>query len=165
MPSITVSGRDDKGVRRANVKGFNTISRLASDFVGLLLLLAIPLASAQMQIGENTKLKAGGMFTAGYQGDYGNSAQIESDHGLDFGFNGNISGSYYNPNFLSFNVSPYYNQSRDDSNFQSLTGASGVTGTANLFTGSHFPGSITYHDDRNSTGTFGTVDQAAASIC
>ncbi|MGC2549021.1 MAG: hypothetical protein WA437_02115 [Candidatus Sulfotelmatobacter sp.] len=145
------------------MKGFSTKSgfapELVSELVGLLLLLAIPLASAQMQIGDNTKLKAGGMFTAGYQGDYGNSAQIESDHGLDFGFNGNISGSYYNPNFLSFNVSPYYNQSRDDSNFQSLTGASGVTGTANLFTGSHFPGSITYHDDRNSTGTFGLVGE------
>ncbi|MGB0014154.1 MAG: hypothetical protein WBQ03_21325, partial [Candidatus Sulfotelmatobacter sp.] len=84
------------------MKGFSTISglgsELASGLVGLLLLLAIPLASAQMQIGENTKLKAGGMFTAGYQGDYGNSAVVESDHGLDFGFNGNISGSYYNPN-------------------------------------------------------------------
>jgi hypothetical protein len=132
---------------------------LASGVIGLLLVLAGPLASAQLQIGDETKIRAGGMFTAGYSGDYGNSADIESDHGLDFGFNGNISGSYFNPNFLSFTLTPYYNQSRADSNYQSLTGASGVSGTANLFTGSHFPGSITYHDDYNSTGTFGLVGE------
>ena len=104
-------------------------------------------------------MKVGGLFTAGYQGVYGDSSQIESSHGLDFGLNGNINGSYYNPNFLSFNIVPYFNQSQANSSFQSITGASGVTATANLFTGSHFPGSITYRDDYNSTGTFGLVGQ------
>jgi hypothetical protein len=148
-------------------EGFEVVSKLQvaaamnklATILGLSLLLTARPASAQMQIGENTKLKAGGMLTAGYQGDYGNSAEIESDHGLDFGFNGNISGSYYNPNFLSFTVTPYYNQSRTDSDFQSLTGASGVTGTVNLFTGSHFPGAITYHNDYNTTGTFGLAGE------
>ncbi|MGC2171090.1 MAG: hypothetical protein WA555_18070 [Candidatus Sulfotelmatobacter sp.] len=135
------------------------MNRLASGIVGCLLLLTVPRAWAQLQIGENIKIKAGGMLTAGYSGDYGNSAEIESDHGLDFGFNGNISGSYYNPNFLSFNLTPYYNQSRADSDFQSLTNASGFTGTANLFSGSHFPGSISYHSDYNSTGTFGLAGE------
>ena len=66
------------------MKGLSTKSGFASELDSGLLLcfFAIPLASAQMQIGDNTKMKAGGMFTAGYQGDYGNSAQIESDHGL-----------------------------------------------------------------------------------
>ena len=106
-----------------------------------------------MQVGDNLEMKAGGLFTLGYTGDYGD--QIQSSHGLNFGFDGNISGSYYNPNFLSFNVTPYYNQSRANSNYQSLTGASGVSATANLFTGSHFPGSVSYRNDYNSTGTFG----------
>lgn len=127
--------------------------------VGFLFFLMIPLASAQMQIGDNVKMKAGGLFTTGYSGDYGNSAEIKSSHGLDFGFDGNISGSYYNPNFLSFDLTPYYNQSRADSSYQSLTGASGVTGTANLFNGSHFPGSISYHNDYNSTGTIGIAGE------
>ncbi len=70
-----------------------------------------------------------------------------------------LSGSYYNPNFLSFTVTPYYNQSRANSNYQSLTGASGVSATANLFTGSHFPGSVSYRNDYNSTGTFGLTGQ------
>jgi hypothetical protein len=131
------------------------MKRAASIIGGLILLLALLPATAQMQIGDDVKVKAGGLLTAGYSGDYGNSAEVESDHGLNFGFSGNITGSYYNPNFLSFNLTPYYNQSRADSDFQSLTNASGFTGTVNLFTGSHFPGSITYHDDYNSTGTFG----------
>ena len=78
---------------------------------------------------------------------------------MNFGLDGNVSGSYYNPNFLSFDLIPYINQSRANSNFQSITGASGFSGTANLFTGSHFPGSVSYRDDYNSTGTFGLVGQ------
>lgn len=111
----------------------------------------------ELRIGENTKLTAGGLFSFGYSGDYGND--ISSDHGLTGGIDGKISGYYYNPNFLSFTAQPYYNQSRDDSSYQSLTGASGINGTANFFTGSHFPGSVTYRYDRNSSGTFGVAGQ------
>ena len=135
----------------------STMTRVASGVVGLMLLAVIPIASAQMQIGDNLEMKAGGLFTLGYAGNYGD--QIQSSHGLDFGLNGTLSGSYYNPNFLSFNVTPYYNQSRANSSFQSLTGASGVNATANLFTGSHFPGSVSYRDDYDSTGTFGLTGQ------
>jgi len=141
------------------VEKAGNITRLASGIAGLLFLAIVPTAPAQLQVGDNLRMKGGGLFTAGYSGDYGNSAQIESDHGIDFGFNGNINGSYYNPNFISFSVTPYYNQSRADSDFQSITGASGVNATANLFTGSHFPGSISYRDDYNSTGTFGLVGE------
>ena len=111
------------------------------------------LAFTQVQVGENTQLKAGALLTAGYSGDYGN--QIPSDHGVNFGGTGDISGYYYNPNFLNFSVTPYYNQSKADSDYQSLTNASGVAATANFFTGSHFPGSVSYRYDYNSTGTFG----------
>jgi hypothetical protein len=135
------------------------MTRIATRIAGVLLLLAATLASAQLQIGNDFKMKVGGLFTAGYQGVYGDSSEIESGHGLDFGLNGNINGSYYNPNFLSFNIVPYFNQSQANSNFQSITGASGVSATATLFNGSHFPGSITYRDDNNSTGTFGLVGQ------
>lgn len=132
-----------------------TMRRVAPGIVGLLLLMAIPLASAQLQVGDDLRMKANGLFTFGYTGDFGEGSQVASDHGLTFGMDGNLSGSYYNPNFLSFNVNPYVNQSRDNSNYQSLTGASGVNGAVNLFTGSHFPGSVSFHDDYNSTGTFG----------
>jgi len=133
------------------------MTRLASAVVGLLLLVTIPFAFAQKQVGDNLEMKAGGLLTLGYAGDYGD--QIQSSHGLNFGLDGTLSGSYYNPNFLSFNVTPYYNQSSANSSYQSLTGASGVSATANLFTGSHFPGSVSYRDDYNSTGTFGLAGQ------
>jgi len=142
------------------VKSRGTLPQIASGVIGLLLLLpTISTAYAQLQVGDDLKVKVGGLFTAGYQGVYGDSSQIESSHGLDFGLNGNINGSYYNPNFVSFNIVPYFNQSQANSSFQSITGASGVSATANLFNGSHFPGSITYRNDYNSTGTFGLVGQ------
>ena len=111
----------------------------------------------ELSIGENTKLTAGGLFTFGYTGDYGDV--ISSQHGLTFGVDGRLTGYYYNPNFISFTATPYYNQSRDNSSYQSLTGATGVSATVDLFKGSHFPGSVSYRYDRNSSGTFGLAGQ------
>jgi hypothetical protein len=125
--------------------------------LGLAVLVMAQIATAQLNVGENTKLNAGALFTFGYAGDYGD--QIPSSHGLNFGVDGRLSGYYYNPNFISFTATPYFNQSRANSSYQSLTGASGVNGTANFFGGSHFPGSVSYHYDANSTGTFGLVGQ------
>ncbi|MGA8149904.1 MAG: hypothetical protein WB952_03075 [Terriglobales bacterium] len=135
------------------------MTRVAPVIVGLMLLALMPLASAQFRVGEDLEMKAGGLLSAGYEGDYGDGNQFESNHGLNFGFDGNVSGSYYNPNFLSFSLVPYFNQSRANSSYQSLTGASGVSGSANLFAGSHFPGTISYRNDYNSTGTFGLSGQ------
>ena len=125
-----------------------------ANYLGLVaVLLAACLCSAQKQVGDNVHLNASGLFTGGYSGVYGND--IASSHGIDLGLNGSLNGDYFNPNFLSFVVTPYYNQSRADSSFQSLTGASGVAASANIFSGSHFPGSVSYHYDYNSTGTYG----------
>ncbi len=129
--------------------------------IGAAILLIAGLAYAQapsgITIGENTKLNAGGLLTFGYSGDYGDA--IPSSHGLTMGGSGEVNGYYYNPNFINFSATPYYNQSRSDSTYQSLTSATGVNGTANLFTGSHFPGAVTYRYDRNSSGTFGLPGQ------
>ena len=131
--------------------------KVANRIIGLTFLVMAQLAAAQVSAGENTKLSAGALFSFGYAGAYGD--EIPSNHGLNFGLDGKLSGYYYNPNFLSFTATPYYNQSRADSNYQSITGASGVNGTANFFTGSNFPGAVSYHYDRNSTGTFGLAGQ------
>jgi hypothetical protein len=131
--------------------------KVANLIIGLVVLVMAQLAQAQLGVGENTKITAGGLFSFGYAGDYGDA--IPSDHGLNLGFDGKIGGYYYKPNFLSFTATPYYNQSRADSNYQSITGASGVDATANFFSGSKFPGSFTYHYDDNSTGTFGLAGQ------
>jgi hypothetical protein len=139
--------------------------KVAKRIIGLAVLVMAQLVFAQqpqshapeLSIGENTKLSAGGLVTFGYSGDYGDV--VSSQHGLTFGVDGRLAGYYYNPNFISFTATPYYNQSRDNSSYQSLTGASGISATANLFSGSHFPGSVSYRYDRNSSGTFGLTGQ------
>ena len=136
--------------------------KVANRIIALTVLVMAQLATAQQQpqqlsIGENTKLNAGALFAFGYNGAYGD--QVWSNHGLNFGLDGEISGSYYNPRFLSFTAHPYYNQSRANSSYQSITGASGGNATANFFTGSNFPGSFSYHYNTNSTGTFGLAGQ------
>ena len=79
---------------------------------------------------------------------------LGSDHSIVGAGQADLSGFYYNPNFLSFDVQPFYNQSRLNSTFQSLTAASGVTASAKIFGGSHFPGSISYSTTYNSSGNF-----------
>jgi hypothetical protein len=115
-----------------------------------LLLLALP-AAAQLKLGDFDS-SASGVISTGYTGDYGN--QIDSDHSLAFGGSGTVSGFYYNPNFISFTISPYANQARDNSAFQSISNASGVNLNSTIFGGSHFPGSISYSKSYNSEGNF-----------
>jgi len=116
------------------------------------LLLSFPLA-AQVSIGDDVSLTGNGTISAGYNDSYGN--QIESSHSLGIGGTAAVNGFYYDPNFLSFSVDPYYNQSRNNSNFASITNASGVTLSSAIFSGSHFPGSINYTTSYNSTGNYG----------
>ncbi|MGA8489017.1 MAG: hypothetical protein WB711_01260 [Terriglobales bacterium] len=115
-----------------------------------LLLMALP-AAGQFNFGDfSTNLN--GTLSTGYTGTYGN--QIPSDHSLSFGGAGTFSGFYYNPNFLSFAISPYLNQARDNSSYQSLSNASGASASSSIFSGSHFPGSINYAKAYNSEGNF-----------
>lgn len=123
-------------------------------YAGLMLLLAFARVTvAQVQIGEDLRMRMGGLLTAGYNADFG--TLIPSDHSLNFGGNAELTGDYYSPSFLNFTLVPYYNRSAADSSFQSLTNSSGVDGTVNLFSGSHFPGFASYHYTRDNTGTFG----------
>jgi len=117
----------------------------------LALVIAVP-ARAQVQLGQ-LKLNLVGSLSGGYTGDYGNLTP--SDHGISGGGAGTLSGSFYNPNFFSFNVQPFYNQSRENSDYQSITASSGVTANASIFGGSEFPGSINYSRIFNSEGNFG----------
>jgi len=120
--------------------------------VGLgLLLLFGNAASAQVQVGD-TSMNMNGTISAGYSADYGN--ETGSSHNLGFGGTGTLSGFYYSPNFLSFNLSPYYNQSRANSDYQSITDSTGLNFSSGIFSGSNFPGSISYSRAYNSEGNF-----------
>ena len=117
-----------------------------------LLLAALP-SSAQITIGENLSLSSSGTINAGYNGTYG--SDLQSSHGLGIGGTAALNGFYYNPNFVSFSVNPYYNQSRSNSGIGSVSDASGVTLSSGIFSGSHFPGSVNYSAAFNSTGNYG----------
>jgi hypothetical protein len=117
-----------------------------------ILALAGPLLG-QVKVGDNVDLSANGTVSANYQDTWGNL--VDSSHGLGFGFAGTVSGYYYDPKFLSFSASPYFNQSKSNSDFGSLTNASGIVLNSQIFSGSRFPGSVYYSTAYNSQGNFG----------
>lgn len=120
------------------------------------LLLVLP-AAAQIKFGEfSTSLS--GTVSPGYTADWGN--QTSSDHAWTFGGAGTLTGHYYTPNFLSYNASFYLNQSRANSNFQSISNASGITLNTNIFGGSNFPGSVNYALAYNSEGNYAVPGEA-----
>ncbi len=117
-----------------------------------LLLLAVP-ASAQLKVGDDLSMTLDGTVGVGYNADFGNT-QL-SDHSTAVNGDLTLNGFYYNPNFLNFYVRPIYNRSQENSGGQSLTNSTNVTVGAGIFSGSHFPGSVSYGRTIDSTGTFG----------
>ncbi len=115
-------------------------------------------AEAQVAIGD-VHATASGQLTSLYGDSFGNLEGTDV-HSLGFAGRGVISGDYYNPNFLSFTLLPYYGRSQDNSDSQSITNASGYTGTLNIFKGSLFPGVVTFDQTWNQSGTFGIPDVA-----
>jgi hypothetical protein len=115
----------------------------------LTLILAVP-ARAQLQVGDNASMNLSGNMSFGYTGDYSNFAG--SAHTLTPSGNADFSGFYYSPGFLSFDVQPFYNESRANSTYQSIFQSGGVSGSASIFSGSHFPGSVAYSKVYNSEG-------------
>jgi len=118
--------------------------------VALVLALAA-LAPAQIKTGE-ASMNLNGTISAGYADNYSNVAG--SDHSIVGAGLADLFGSYYNPNFLSFDIQPFYNQSRLNSTFQSITSSSGLNASAKIFSGSHFPGAISYSTTYNGSGNF-----------
>src|ERR1017187_5017640 len=116
-----------------------------------LLFLVVPMA-AQVQVGGVQLSNLTGLVGVGYSDSYGNVGG--SDHFLGFNGEATLNGYYFNPKFLSFNVSPYYDESRANSPYRSVTDSSGVSASAAIFTGSHFAGSINFAKTYNSSGDF-----------
>jgi len=114
------------------------------------LLQGLPL-HAQLQLGE-TSTTGSATLSSGYNATYGN--MTTSTHGWTVGGAGTFSGSFHSPNFLSYTIAPYLNQSRANSDYQSISNASGVNFSANIFGGSKFPGSINYAKAYNSEGNY-----------
>jgi hypothetical protein len=127
--------------------------------VAALLLFALPL-HGQVQYGD-LKMNLNGIVNGGYNGSYGDL--IGSAHSFAVGGSGNLSGSFYDPNFLSFSFAPYYDRSQANSNYASISDASGFNLTSGIFSGSHFPGSINFAKAYNSQGLFAVPGLGAYS--
>ena len=108
---------------------------------GVLAFAVPPQGSTQVKVGDFSA-RLSGVLSPGYTADYGN--QTGSDHTWALGGAGTLSGDYYTPSFLSYDASFYINQSRANSNFQSISNASGLDLSSEIFGGSHFPGSVTW---------------------
>lgn len=122
----------------------------------LLVRLSAQSPSPQPNVSDNLNLGMDGDLSVGYSDAFGN--QAPSLGTLNVGGAANLKGYYYDPKFLSFTASPYYNQSRLNSNYNSVFDASGVTASAQLFTGSHTPGSVSYSWAYNQEGQVGLPD-------
>jgi len=131
--------------------GCHVVAILRNTICALAILLLVLPAAGQVKLGESSS-NLNGTLSTGYTGDYGNL--INSSHSLTFGGAGTLSGYYYNPNFLSYAVSPYWNQGRENSVSQSISDASGVNVSTNIFSGSHFPGAVSYAKAYNSEGNY-----------
>lgn len=112
--------------------------------------------ATQPNTSENLNFAMDGDVSFGYNDSFGN--QVPSTGNLNFGGTANVKGYYYDPKFLSFNASPYYSQSRLNSNYDSVFDTSGITASAQFFSGSHTPGSFSYSRSYNREGQFGLPD-------
>jgi len=107
-------------------------------------------AAAQVAAGNELSMNLSGDASFGYQGLFG---EVDSNSFQVGGF-ADLTGYYHHPKFLSFKVNPFYNQSRVNSNYNSLFSAKGITGSANLFGGSHTPVDIGFEKTWNNEGQF-----------
>jgi len=110
-------------------------------------------ATAQLEVGDNVKLNLNGNLGFGYNGSFGNAGLPSSD-GYGLAGNANLTGYYFHPNFLNFQVRPYYDRSEFHSDSQTSTQGSGVSASVGLFGGSRFPGSVSFGKDFSSTSQF-----------
>ncbi len=113
----------------------------------------VPPSAAQLQIGDNLKMNVNGTVGFGYGGNFSDPGA--SGHNLNMLGRALVTGSYYDPKFLNFTVQPYYNRNQNNTSSLSIFNDSGVNASANLFSGSHFPGFVGYGRNFNNTGEFG----------
>ncbi len=118
----------------------------------LAFLLCSAVASAQVTVGDNVNLSLTGELGYGYSANYGNLLTSSHDQGING--TGDLNGYYFNPNFISFHVRPYYDRNQSNTEAQNILGSTGVAATSNFFGGSHFPGSISWGKDFSNNSEF-----------
>lgn len=119
----------------------------------LAILLCSMAAAGQMTVGDNLHVNLTGNLGVGYNGAFGN-ADLQSSHSQGFTGSADLTGDYFHPNFVSFQLRPYYDRNQSNSESQTVTRGTGFGGTVSLFSGSHFPGSISYARDFSTNSEF-----------
>lgn len=109
-------------------------------------------AAAQLEIGNDLSMNLSGNVGLNYNGSVNGG---DSEHNLGLAGDLNLHGYFYSPRFLSFSIEPYYDRAQNNSLFGTVTNSSGVTSSVNLFSGSHFPGTISYARAGDASGSFG----------
>src|SRR5690349_9631617 len=94
-------------------------------FVMLSVMLLGATSLAQLEIGP-TKINLDGSMGFGYTGSFGNFGQ-QSSHGYGLAGNLNLRGYYFHPNFLSFEMRPYFDRDQSNSDSQVINRGSGFT--------------------------------------
>lgn len=125
--------------------------------------LATTPAHAQIELGDNLKMTMNGQLGVGYAGGYGDFNNLISNHNLFISGIGYLNGSYYNPNFLNFNVQPFYNRNQDNSTMQSVFSETGIESSVNLFSGGRFPGSVSFAKSFQTGSQYGLPGQGTLS--
>jgi|WetSurMetagenome_2_1015567.scaffolds.fasta_scaffold66731_2 hypothetical protein len=115
-------------------------------------LACVASANGQVTLGNNLTMLMNGDLGTVYSGNFGDT--IGSSHSLGIGVNGTLEGYYFHPQFLSFQVRPYYDRAQFNSESQTITRGTGVESSVSLFGGSHFPGSISYGKDFSTNSEF-----------
>jgi len=116
-----------------------------------MMLVALP-ASAQLEIGDAWKLNLDGNLGYEYDGSINDGF---SSHGQGLYGNATLRGSFYNPNFLNFSIAPYADRDQANSLYGALSNSTGINANVNLFSGSHFPGSVYFGRGSDSSSEFG----------
>lgn len=109
-------------------------------------------AHAQVRFGELSSSMTG-TVAPGYSATFGN--QTSSSHSWALGGTADLTGAYHSANFLAYDLGFFLNQSRANSDFQSISNSSGINATTHIFSGGEFPGSISYSKSWNSDGSYG----------
>jgi hypothetical protein len=126
---------------------------LAIGTISLVFVLACAVSSnGQVTVDNKLKMLMNGSLGTVYSGNFGN--YLGSSHSLGIGVNGTLEGYYFHPQFLYFQVRPYYDRAQFNSESQMIARGTGVESSVSAFGGSHFPGSITYGRNFNSNSEF-----------
>ena len=120
-----------------------------SGWLALAVLVLLVPARAQVNMGEAAMNLSGDV---GFAMDHLISEPTQTEWGL--ALDANLTGFYYNPKFLSFRVSPYYNTNRLNAVSNSIFSTKGISASGDLFSGSHTPINVTYQRDWNAEGSY-----------